>query len=150
MSAIDHLRRVSGDTFERSATPHADLTELALADFKAKLAHRVILPGREGTSARLQLAIISAAQRAIAAEQDGAVKHSDIALGLIDALASLLASHLAKYVHEEAPAVRVAMAQKFLATLAQRTTMMLERLDELPASYIAGVSAPNPHGGGTA
>lgn len=149
MSAEDHLRDI-GNQLAGSITPHSDAAELALIEFEAKMTPAMSLPGREGVSARMQFALVSAMQRAVGREFDGGIKGGDVALSLAEATASMLVSHLAGYMTELSSEERRFIVHGVIASVNQRTLEMIAELDNMSPNNVSGIRLDTPNDGGHA
>lgn len=150
MKASDNLRRIPAEQLSRSLTPHLDVTRIANNDFRVKMSPRAALPGKDGAHARMLLAILPAANEALAKELDAGLPESAVSILLANSLASVIASHLMRFTYSEPPERRLGLLEMYGSRILAMTADLLRDADNLPPDQVAGIITPAIKKGGNA
>lgn len=139
MSAADHLRRVDAETLNRSLTPRRDAAQIALADMRTNLGHRLSLPGASGGRARMSLAVQEAVHLSMAGELDAGAPESSVNNEMCKVIGDIVAGLAMRFAHSEPAAKRAEVSMLFLKQIIDQTELVVSNIDNLRANEISGV-----------
>lgn len=142
MAATDHMTHITDGRLERSLTPNTDAVEIAIADMRAKLGPKLLLPGPAGARARVGAACQEAIHRAVAAELDAGAPEAGVTSILLLCLGDAIAAHALKFTHDKPAPERVKLLEMFFSRLWEQSKALVEQVNDMAPHEISGVVAP--------